>query len=243
MTEEIYDLGAFAAALAAKGSNRALAGMIRTAIDLHSLITDLQMAEDACEQMLVLLAGDYDYIAASARDTLAMSLLTQAILMYARGTKTGSKARKTIDVRSSFDAAQRAVHREICDLRDDAVAHFGGGGSYEGPVWVDETAFLVARPEGFRAAVVTKRIALNRELVVKLRDQTRAALAAMRIRREDCHSRMIGELDRAAADNPKLSQILHRHPLDLASLLGTEEAARQALQSLESGDARGRVIH
>ncbi len=124
----VTNLSTMAEELAATGRHSRLVGSIRNAVSVHSLITDLQIARDSCERLQRMVAeaagGE-----AMPDPIIGTALLMQCVILYCRATKTTSRVRKTFQIQSALTPDQKIVHKELCDLRDDAFAHFGGGGS------------------------------------------------------------------------------------------------------------------
>lgn len=61
---------------------------------------------------------------------------THAVILYSRATDASSKGRSTFSVRDCYDARQLKLHREVIDLRNQSIAHYGttthpGGAWYE----------------------------------------------------------------------------------------------------------------
>jgi hypothetical protein len=74
------------------------------------------------------------------------ALLNNALVLYVRATKTTSQERGGFDLSSRFSAEERVTHKELSDLRDHAIAHFGSGGSYKGE-WQAELVVLQFKGE------------------------------------------------------------------------------------------------
>lgn len=177
------------------------------------------------------------------RDAMESALLNTAIILYARATTTTSDERKGFDLRPRFTDDQRIVHQELMDLRNNAIAHFGSGGSYRG-VWQSEVVILQPRGDGgARAGVVTRRQTMDKKLVQRARGQitvTHDLLAKIGIEK-------LGEvttmLNKEVAADPQLAQLAHQYPLSLDAFLASSDAANEARSAVNKGFARGTVQH
>src|SRR5689334_14863127 len=135
MADSTFNLTALSERLFAEGRLMPLAGKIKDALDMTSAHTDLVIALETLDALDALLAAPpTDDTPRAAAES---ALLSAAVVLYARATKTQSDARKTFDKSTNFTAEEKAVHQELVDLRDDAIAHFGPGGSYRG-MWQAE---------------------------------------------------------------------------------------------------------
>lgn len=70
---------------------------------------DLMMAHECLDALDALSGGDD-----MTRSITEASLLSNAIVLYARATKTKSKERKDYDLRAKFSPEEKIVHRELC---------------------------------------------------------------------------------------------------------------------------------
>ncbi len=173
-----YNLTALADRLSAEGRLLPLAGKIRRARDLHSLCSDLVIAIETLDALDILMKSSSEDECLT-KIAMESALLNNAIILYARATKTTSKERKNYDLRSKFTEEQKMVHKELCDLRDMAVAHFGNGGSYSGE-WLAELVILQFDGSSAKPGVVTRRIAISKSLVSRVRGQIEVAQALLR---------------------------------------------------------------
>ena len=112
-----FDLSALADRLIAEKRLQPIAGLIRRVRDLHSLTSDLKQALDSLDILISELnrndeAGDKQRILESA-------LLNNAIIMYARATRTTSKERAVFDIIPKLNADQLVVHNELYELPAD----------------------------------------------------------------------------------------------------------------------------
>ena len=236
-----FNLSAFADRLFQEKRMLPLAGRIRRAHDLHSLATDLVMALeslDALNQILMVETHPDDH----AKLITESALLNNALILYVRATKTESDERRGFDLRNQFTATEKIVHKELSDLRDKAIAHFGSGGSYGGE-WQAELAILQFKGEESRVGVITRRQTVDRNLIHRAREQTDRALALMR---EAYHARLdeLTDTINAATDaDPDFYKEIAPHPLNLDLFMKSAAAADAARASFDGGYARGSVQH
>jgi hypothetical protein len=66
------------------------------------------------------------------------ALFTSALLLYTRATQTSSKHRQSLPIRESYSDDQKVAHKEMMDLRNDAVAHYGPGDNLKDGLVADE---------------------------------------------------------------------------------------------------------
>jgi len=125
-TLNVVDLVQFANQLPKK--HKDLAHKIRHLRDVQSIHTGLRIAQDFASSISAIRHSALSAERNELTENIMLALLNSAIVFYVRATKSGSRHRRTFDLRSGFSADQRADHATLCDLRDDAIAHFGPGG-------------------------------------------------------------------------------------------------------------------
>ena len=141
----VYDLSRLWAALQLDGSNPQLAGAIRQAVDVSSAHRDLEEALLAVRLLRRLTSVDDETpIDDADLTTIVGSLLTSAIITYARATDTPPIDRRAWFGTSKLPKPLRPDHAEVMRLRDKEVAHFGRGQVVDGAPMLQET--LVLRP-------------------------------------------------------------------------------------------------
>ena len=153
--------------------------------------------------------------------TTELALLNNALVLYARATKTTSKQRGTFDLRSSFSEEQKVVHEELCDLRDHAIAHFGSGGSYGGE-WQAELVVLQSKGEEAKSGVVTRRQMVDPKLAKRAQKQIEAAHALLDAFRREKLDEVTNEINKAVAQDPDFHKEISRQsaqPRHLSRLL------------------------
>jgi hypothetical protein len=129
-TDPTFNLTALSERLFTEQRLLPLAGCIRRARDLRSLTVDLEIARESLDALDVVWGtptANNDFTAG----TIESALLNNALVLYVRATKTTSDERGTFDLRSRVSEDEKAVHEELVDLRDKAIAHFGSGGTMD----------------------------------------------------------------------------------------------------------------
>jgi len=243
MPDSVYDLTALSERLIKERRLKPLAAKIRRAQDLASLHADLVMASECLDALDALLA------APPADDNLIKSiteasLLNNAVVLYARATKTKSDERRDYDLRAKFSPEEKVVHRELCDLRDKAIAHFGSGGSYLGEWQVERVVLDATIVEDVRVAVATRRKTLDKNLLARARAQIEVACKLMHQLSREKIDEVTQELNQLAAqDSERINADIHQHPLNLPVLLTSPDAVANARAARDAGYAKGVVRH
>ena len=235
-----FNLSSYAERLVIERRKLPLAQAIRDALQIRSIEVDLMLARDSSEA----LAYSYDNQIDQPnhhRNASETALLWHVILLYARATKTSSKVRKQFEVRAKLNVNEKAVHDELCDLRDLAIAHYGHGGSYTGN-WVREIAVVEIDNEGSsRVAVFSRHQVADRPLLVRAREAIDSALAIVS---PVSTKRMTALMEALAADaepDPEAAFAeIAAHRLNAGIFLGSEE---QAAAAMTADDARGEFHH
>ncbi len=245
MPDSVYDLTALSERLFAERRLRPLAGKIQRAQDLSSLHADLVMATECLDALDALLAAppQDDNLIKSITEA---SLLSNAVVLYARATKTTSDERRGYDPRDKFNPEQKIVHQELCDLRDKAIAHFGSGGSYTGEWKVERVVLDASVGEDVRVGVATRRKTVDKKLAARARSQIEFACELFRQLSRRQIDELTEELNKqAAADAELINSEIHRHPLNLPMLLTSPDAldAARAARSQGPGYVKGVVRH
>lgn len=240
-SDATYNLSALATRLLSEGRKLDLASKIKGVVDSRSIEVDLMIAFEACDALSYSLDHPMNQ-PERFRETSEAALMSYIVLLYARATKTDSNERKQYDPRAKFTPEQKDIHKELCDLRDHAVAHFGFGGSYNGD-WVREVAILDVADFAARPATMTRRLVVDRALLSRARVQISTALELIRPVCVKRMNYMTEAIDREAARDPDFYKEIHQHPLNAAIFLGGQEQAEQMRLGREHGQARGAFGH
>jgi len=239
--DSTFNLTALADRLFAEGRLLALADKIRRARELHSLSADLAIALESLDALDTLLLAptatdDFEKIITES------ALLNNALVLYARATKTTSQERGGFDLRSRFSEEEGVAHKELYDLRDRAIAHFGSGGSYRGE-WQAELVVLQFKGGNAKPGVVTRRQTVDRKLAKRARKQIEVAHALLRALSLEKLDEVTDELNKAIAEDPEFHREISRHPLNLNIFMASPDAGEMARSSFEQGYAKGSVRH
>lgn len=194
--------------------HKRLAKIILQARDAHSAHTDLASAFDMITSLPeAALAADGGVEWANHA---VSALLTTTILLYARATKSNSNHRATLDLHAFFSNEERKEHDWICNLRDDALAHYGPGEIFNGAHWHQEMVMLpLDRPNDARILMASRRVAASPEVVSRVKQQVhRALILAQRIiqRRDEA---LVDEAEKAMDSDDQFTAFLKRFVIDL----------------------------
>lgn len=168
--------------------------------------------------------------------------MSYVVVLYARATKSTSKVRKQYDPRSLFTSDELKVHKELCDLRDYAVAHFGKGGSYVGN-WVIEIAVMDVADGVPKAAVATHRQIADRPLLARARVQISRALEIIEPVAKGRINAFTDAINAESAADPEFYKEVHQHPLNPVLFFGGEGQVESLRQGRARGQARGAFGH
>lgn len=242
MADDVIDLVAAAEALPAK--HRKLKDLILRLRDAHSIKTDLMLATDFVTSMNAIHNAASTSEAGDAAENSYLALLYTTIVLYARATKTSSAHRRSFDFIKWFSAEQRSAHKTLCDLRDEAIAHYGPGGSYRGSPWQVEGVFL---PIGAGADGVimtaSQRLVIAPQVAAMLGKQVhRALMIAVRITQEQDLA-VVDEINALGDADPGFFSNLRKFSTTLADFFESHGAAADILSSPRVGYRRATVWH
>lgn len=235
-----FNLSAFADSLIAEGRKLDLAWKIRHAVGLQSISVDLRIAFEACETLEYSLDTPMNQ-PPEFRETSEAALMNYIVLLYARAAKTSSEERQQFDPLPFFDDDEKKVHKEICDLRDRAVAHYGTGGSYVGN-WVREIAVMEVGGT-VRTGAVSRRQIIDRSLVKRAKVQI---ARAMEIVDPIVGKKIDAITDALNAENeadPEFWREVHIHPINMSLFLGGAEQVVEMQGTPSGGRNRGAFGH
>lgn len=240
----VYNLSELATVLSADGQHPDLVEAIERAAAVSSAHRDLREALLGLNLLRRLThAGDETPLSDDDMTTIVGSLMTNAIILYARATDTKPIARRKWFGEGKLPTDLRAVHRELMQLRDKEIAHFGKGEPVDGAPLLEEA--LVLRPSdrdhqlGFLSSRMHNRAALARraeylvEMVLALCEETVSK------RHTDIH-RLLSKL--AEAKDPVMAK-LGTMPLSNPRLLAAEASSQRNPAPCESvGNFSGTAV-
>jgi hypothetical protein len=162
MDKILVDLEAFADSEFIRKKIPKLKPIVRKAANTQSCYADLHQASDFFEALRNLAVVNSDF-QSQGYNAVASSLLTSAVIFYARATSTsGSKGeRGSIDIRSELSDKERADHNLIVAVRNKAIAHVYPDHAFEEIKWHRQKIFLATRGNGLRPASASNMISLN----------------------------------------------------------------------------------
>ena len=235
MTDEpVFNLSAFATQLLDEEKRMPLARKIKAAIDFGSRQVDLRMARDACDALQFSLDNPTNQ-PPPFREASEIALLSHIVMLYARATKTSSTSRSQYDPSNLLNADELSVHRELCDLRNDAVAHFGKGGSYPG-MWVKEV--LVLDTAAAKVAAITRRQVVDRHLLARARSHIIRVLEILEPRVKRAIDAVTDGLNVEIVTDPGIRAEVEQHPLDKQLFGGAEQVEQLLRRGRQYGHAR-----
>lgn len=141
---EAFDLTAALGVMKRWPEGKKIAGLLRAVMSARSARIDLKQALRCVE---LVRQTDRPYGATSGAQPadeglVAGALLNNAIIRYVRSTKSSSAFRSEIQIVPHLDATRKALHDDLCKVRDEALAHFGPGPTGR-PPWADDKLMLV----------------------------------------------------------------------------------------------------
>lgn len=236
MTTALFDLTAAAATFERNEKFKRLAHLIRQTIGAASADEDLAYAGEALAIAVKTSSPDEGH--EGARITGA--LLFQALILYMRGTTVSSKNRRSSPVTEKWTIELKEKHKNISDLRHDALAHFGPATRHPGGFWAKETLVLNVGKDGSQIVPLCLRTNYRGAVAAELGELIPAARASLKQIIEQRSRDLILEISRIESD-PALLDVLRANPFDAYSFYVSEEAARDALRAASGGpssDAR-----
>jgi hypothetical protein len=236
------DLVALASALPERHS--ILAKKIIGLRDSHSCRSDLVLAQDMIGSFIDMGDALTNADAGSIAQNSGLALIYTAVVLYARATKSGSNTRNTAQLGPYFTDDEKSVHSLICDLRDDAIAHFGAGKSYDGPKLREDGVFILPNEAGApKVASISRTLVGDRQLVVALQKQITAAVIYIDCVTQERNTDVVGMLNKAVDGDPEFLAIVQSCEGSLGAFLNSEAAAADVLSGPRTGSRRGSYNH
>lgn len=212
---------------------RPLRRMLRRTLLAQSCTADLQQASD-CVASLDALPQLFGRAVTAHRITIEASLLTTAVLLYARATG-GSDSRGergSIKIASKLTPEQGIDHQAIISLRHRAFAHvYTNEPVGDEPSWHSDLIFAVATERGWKPGAAANRVQLNPKVVERLRRQIPVARALLYFKFQE-------RMD-------QLTDLLNSMPIDVkvwaesffnpVEVFGSPEAVQQVLGGIVDG--------
>ena len=222
LSPQYFDLSALAASVKGDKSLKSFAGVISSASSAYSARLDLGMSVECCTQAMDLIKNNSVVGPTKEIDLHLNCLISQAIILYARATKTSSYHRLQVDVHQQFTKEQLSDHQEFCGLRDDAIAHYGKAKHSDGIPWIEEKVLLITSPESTRTSFIAKRFNVSKALVQRVLDHVSVAFEILtkisQQRGELINKRLRDTLD----NNPSFLLKLHKFIFDPTDFVGLD---------------------
>jgi len=207
------DLSALAELVLAKGRHKKLGRLIRKALSIASAQKDLVDAGE-CLRVLNPLLARSPQPTSFPQDSgvIGGALFAHAVVLYSRATDTSTSERDKWFGIELLSDEQRPHHRELMQLRNEVVAHFGRSKAGPAGPSVRDVLVLKQAPKGNR---VTQQIAFYEERAHTRAYFTRRLLelvpkvdALARERFDRIGTDILIELNRCAKDDPDFIKLL-----------------------------------
>jgi hypothetical protein len=207
--------------------------LIGRTLDLNSARTDLRIAADQAAQALSLLQ---EPVASEPYEDMMLALTSSAVIYYARATKSQSNHRRTFDIRSHFDDAERKGHEFLCKLRDDALAHYGPGELPEGAKLRSD--HLLVSPDGKLVAISRHAFSTEQLSEMIFKQAQRASFIMQRLFHGE-ETRLVEALNQLALE-PAAKPATRAARVEMGAAIGDEKVASQILAGPRVGARRVR---
>lgn len=232
------DLMRLGNALESKGVSRKLARALRTAWRAQSCFADLGQAQGACDTLDTLtpaVIGDPGVLL-----HVQSSLLSTAILLYARATTTSSaKANERGSIQldlAKLTAEQVEDHNTLVRVRNGALGHVENGAPIAGDYWHRD--FLFAKRVGatnWEVASASTSIGFHLETFTVLKRQLPVSAGQLQSK---CQERIAGAMDVIRELNLRDIDLL-RYQVDPIQWFGSLPTALMALGVKSGEEASG----
>ena len=209
--------------------------LIGRTIDINSSRTDLRIATDLSSHALEFIRDPQPAAAApKLYEDLILALTSSAVVYYARATKSSSDHRRTFDLRSYFDGPERESHDLLCNLRDDAIAHYGPGELPEAAQLRSD--HLVVSPHGQIVAVSRHTYGTEQLAEMTFRQAHRATLIMQRLFHQE-EALLVEALNRLTSES-SVESAKQAALIELGVAIGDEKIATQILDGPGVGHRR-----
>lgn len=155
------------------------------------------------------------------RGLIGQALLAHAVVLYCAATKYGSDGRNSVDVAGLYSKELKVAHRDICDLRDSAIAHRGSGRGELGSQWDIQLVVLVETDEFQDLNFPFVRTNYRAKAILDLARLAEAALAIVHLELGKRKAALLEQI-RAVTD-PQVLTLLANSPFDPNQFHGSEE--------------------
>lgn len=216
--------------------NKRLAKIIVQARDAHSAHTDLASAFDMITALPE--ATEAAGLGSKWANHAVSALITSAIVLYARATKSNSKHRATLDLLSVFTDDEKEAHEWICNLRNNVLAHYGPGETFNGAAWHEEKVLLpLDRPTDARVLMASRRVAESPEVTAKVKKQIHRAMVLAQQVIEKRDAALISALEAAMQADQEFADFLKGFVVDLESIFEGHPISETVLNGPRLGNS------
>ncbi|MBN8814514.1 MAG: hypothetical protein J0J06_03585 [Sphingomonas sp.] len=238
-----FDMVRLAADLRTDGRHPDLVKAVERAASAGSTRDDLRTALVSLDRILEMQAetGDDGAVAVARGDgVVAGALFTQAVILYARATATGSDRPKLLG-EAKLSAEERAVHDEAIALRSGCIAHFGRGEDLtDGPMFREAVLFNLLLVDGApkkQVSVFSTRAHHKVAFAARLAPLIERRLKEIADRIDRLFEAVDVELERAGREDADLRESMGRYEFDVDAFAGSAEGAAALRLQLASGTA------
>ena len=233
--DDTYNLTTFANQLLKEKRHVKLAKLIQQSLRLNSLGTDIMLAADSMQllkELLINMKGT-EY---RPKLIAQMSLINNAVVLYARATKTDSKAgRPGYNVGPYLSDAQKKFHDEVVDYRDHGIAHFGHGGRYSAEIQT-EISVLHVRGDRMQPSIATRRKILDGQFGEKLHGHLVTVFPIFDKLTERKFFELKSELERIFEVDPAIISEMMTYPLNMPIFMTSDAGANARYAELKDDD-------
>ncbi|MGR9317267.1 hypothetical protein ACU8LZ_12545 [Rhizobium leguminosarum] len=159
-----------------------------------------------------------------ALQVVSAGLMTHAIMAYCRATHSDGRGRKKIGATKKYTPDQKKKHKNIADLRNEVIAHFGIPTQGHGLKWLDERVVVKVVDDAeiysfsrIRANALAATIADLRELLAA------STATAEEVMEERANS--LNELNLKHISDQRVIDALNASPFDPYAFYGLGQLA------------------
>lgn len=164
-----------------------------------------------------------------------MALTTSAVVFYARATKSRSDHRATFDIRPMLNDREKEQHEAICQLRDDAIAHYGPG--HLGDNLSLRADFIMLPRPWTNLVMVSRHLYGTLEFSNRLATQAARATLLMQRLYEQKENELVQAMNESA-DDPGVQDAANLAQADLGAIIGDQAMAQRILTGPRAGHVR-----
>lgn len=224
----VFNLSQLLISLERDETHPELVEAIRRATDVSSAHRDLDEALLSLRLLRKLTrADDETAVADDDMTTIVGSLMTAAIIYYARATDTSPIARRPWFGESKLPQKQRLVHRELMRLRDKEIAHFGKGHPVDGLPLFEEALVLRPFDRSHPIAYLSSRMHNRAALARRAEELVEVVVALAEAAASARHTELHNLLSALVKDSDHMMVRLREMPLTDPRLLAAEDSTQQ----------------